>query len=270
MDAVKLKHIMTTRAILYFGINPAIFLCKDAHGSTPLDIAVQQTNTILAELLLQYGPTEQLYIENSVGQTPLELASLKFLPRVMGSIEAPRPKVPDVYVSSQVVSLDSERTAPFDVERQKVEIPKLRSTVDTLVADGHLVYGTKLATELFAFAGRMEEKLAIEVARKDAAKKDSDLKEDDSDIEYPTSYGTTAGMYTLLRDQTAVRPGHRQPVHLTVVQQSVQRSLAEQQYRMASITWSRVTWEWRFDDEEPDPKERIVRLQRRSLLRVFA
>ena len=266
MVAVKGGHTMTTRAILDFGINPTIFLRKDADGSTPLDIAVQKTNTVLAELLLQYGPTEQFYTENSFGQTPLELAGLKFLPRVMGSIAAPRPDAPDVRVSNQVYSLMNKRTAPFDVERQKVEIPKLRATLDALVADGRLVNGTKLATELFAFAGRMEEKLAIEVARKDAAKKDSGVNEDDLDVDDLASHGTTAGMYTLLRDATAVRPGHRQLVHLADVQRFVQRSLAAQQAWTVPRSWDRRTW--KNEEEEPDPeKQRNARLRQRSLFR---
>jgi len=269
MVAVKGGHTMTTRAILDFGINPTIFLRKDADGSTPLDIAVQKTNTVLAELLLQYGPTEQLYTENSVGQTPLELAGLKFLPRVMGSnsIAAPRPDAPDVRVSNQVYSLMNKRTAPFDVEIQKVEIPKLRATLDALVADGRLVNGTKLASELFAFAGRMEEKLAIEVARKDAAKKDSGVKEDDDlDVDDLASHGTTAGMYTLLRDATAVRLGHRQLVHLADVQRFVQRSLAAQQAWTVPRSWDRRAW--KNEEEEPDlEKQRNARLQKRSLFR---
>jgi len=265
--AVKRGHTMTTRAILDFGVNPTIFLRKDADGSTPLHIAAQNTNTVLAELLLQYGPTEQLYTENSVGQTPLEIAGLKFIPRVMGSIEASLPKVPNVDVSGQVQSL--KRTAPFDVEKQKVEIPKLRATLDALVADGRLVYGTKLATELFAFAGRMEEKLAIEVARKDAAK-DSDVKEEDSEVDHLASHGTTAGMYALLRDATAVRSGRRQLVHLADVQRSVQRSLAAQQVTVCTAPLGRGhrTWESKEEPEQPDPeKQRIALLQQRSLFR---
>ena len=270
MMAVKRGHTMTTRAILDFGVNPNIFLRKDADGSTPLHIAVQNTNTVLAELLIQYGPTEQLYTENSVGQTPLEIAGLKFLPRVMGSIEAPLPEVPNVDVSSQVQSL--KRTAPFDVEKQKVEIPKLRATLDGLVADGRLVYGTKLATELFAFAGRMEEKLAMEVARKDAAK-DSDVKEEDSEVDHLVSHSTTAGMYALLRDATAVRSGRRQLVHLADVQRSVQRSLAAQQATVWTAPLScgcghRTRESKKEEPEQPDPeKQRIARLQQRSLLR---
>jgi ankyrin repeat protein len=76
MLAVKREHATTARAILEFGVDPATVLRKDADGSTPLHIAVQNTNTAIVELLLQHGPTEQLYMENSVGQTPLDIASL--------------------------------------------------------------------------------------------------------------------------------------------------------------------------------------------------
>jgi hypothetical protein len=58
----------------------------------------------------------------------------------------------------------------FNVERQKVEIPpKLRATLDALLADGRLVRDSKLATELLAFAGHLEGKLAIDMARESAA-----------------------------------------------------------------------------------------------------
>jgi ankyrin repeat protein len=65
MLAVKHEHASTARVILDFGIDPATVLRKDADGSIPLHIAAQNMNTAIVELLLQYGPTEKLYIENS-------------------------------------------------------------------------------------------------------------------------------------------------------------------------------------------------------------
>ena len=79
MLAVKRECATTARAILDFGVDPAVNLRKDADGSAPLHIAVQNTNMAIVERLLQYGPTEQLY---SVGQTPLVIVSLENLPRV--------------------------------------------------------------------------------------------------------------------------------------------------------------------------------------------
>ena len=261
MVAVKRGYTETTRAILEFGVSPAVFLIKDADGSTPLHITVQNNNTALAEILIQYGPAEQHYIENSVGQTPLEIAGLKFLPRVTGSKEAPRPTEPQANVASQVYNL--KRTAPFDVEKQKVEIPKLRATLNMLVTDSRLVPGTKLATELFAFADRMEEKLAIETARRKDVEKD--VKEDGK-VDPPVALGgTTAGTYVVLRDAVAARPGPRHLVHLVDVHRSVQRSLAQEAKTTIS---SRIQQMWESEEKpkQTDPEwQRIAQLKQRSL-----
>jgi len=153
-------------------------------------------------------------MENSVGQTPLEIAGLKFLPRVTGFNEAPRPTEPEVNVVNQVPSL--KRTTPFDLGKQKVESPKLCTTLNMLVADGRLVPGTKLATELFAFADRMEKKLAIKTAtRKYVAKEAKENNEIDPAI---APCGTTADTYVVLRDAVAARPGPRHLVHSADVQ----------------------------------------------------
>ena len=267
MVAVKRGHTTTTRTILGFGVDPTIFLRKDADGSIPLHIAVQNTNTALAEVLLRYGPTEQLYTENSVGQTPLDIASLKFLPRVTGSVAVPVPNVPQVDVANQVNSLKS--TAPFDVEKQKEEIPKLRATLNLLLADGRLVIGTKLATELLAFASHMEEKLAAEIAKKDAAKKDVEK----DGVDHEASPDTPASTYVLLRDAAAARPGGRRLVHLADVQQSVQRSLV-QQAATSFGNWGHQSVTWGNEEEEPrqaDPEaQRIAQLQQRSLFNFAA
>ena len=245
--------------MLDFGVDPTIFLRKDADGSIPLHIAVQNTNSALVDVLLRYGPTEQLYTENSVGQTPLDTASLKFIPRVTGSVWVPVPSVPQVNVANQVNNLKT--TAPFDVEKQKEEIPKLRATLDLLLADGRLVNGTKLATELLAFANRMEEKLAAEIAKKDAVKNDVEKDE----VDHGASLDTPASTYVLLRDATAARPGGRQLAHLADVQQYVQRSLAQQ----AFVFRADLPVNWGKEEEEPkqaDPEaQRVAQLQQRSL-----
>lgn len=257
--AVKRGHVTTTRAILDFGVKPAIFLRKDVDASTPLHIAAQNANTTLAEILLQYGPTEQLYAENGVGQTPLEIAGLKVLPREIGSVEVPQPSEPRVNIANEVHI--QRASAPFDVEKQKVEIPKLRATLDGLLADGRLVRGAKLTTELFAFADRLEGTLAIEIAKQNAARKVPIPRDDEDD--HVSSHGTTASTYALLRDAAAARPGLRQLVHLADVQRSVQRDLA----RQAEEDLLRSRWTQGSEEpKEADPEEqRITQLKERSL-----
>ena len=259
MLAVKREHASTARVILDFGIDSAIVLRKDADGSTPLHIAAQNTNTAIVELLLQHGPTEQLYMENSVGQTPLDIASLKNLPRVTAPVE---PLQPDANINYQLRIL--KNVAPFDVEKQKVEIPKLRATLDALLADGHLVRDTKLATELLAFASQMEGKLAIEMARKSAAGKDTEGG-DGNHVNPVAPQGTTASTYVLLRDAVAARPGHRQLVHLTDVQHSVKWCLTREAEKPFFASSRRIP---KSDEESKgvDPEEqRIAELKSWSM-----
>ncbi len=264
MLAVKCGCAKTAWAILDFGVNPAVILRKDADGSTPLHIAVQNTNTTIVEVLLQYGPAEHLYMENSVGQTPLDIARLKNLSRVMAPVVVDRPQQPQVNIDYQLRLL--KNVAPFDVEKQKVEIPKLRTTLNALHAEGRLVRDTKLTTELFAFAGYMEGKLAIEIARKANDDMEGDGNEHDlMSLSVPTPQGTTATTYALLRDAVAARLGHRQLVHLMDVQQSVKRCLA-QEAKKAFVTSSRRIPESEEDAKEADPEEqRIAQLKARSL-----
>jgi ankyrin repeat protein len=56
MLAVKRECATTARAILDFRVDPAVILRKDADGSTPLHIAVQNTNTAIVELFSNTVP----------------------------------------------------------------------------------------------------------------------------------------------------------------------------------------------------------------------
>jgi hypothetical protein len=152
-----------------------------------------------------------------------------------------------------------ERTAPFDVEKQKVEIPKLRATLDMLFADGRLVHGSKLAKELLTFAAHMEGKLAIEVARENPAKQDTE----EAEVDHVASQGASMRTYAVLREAAAAHPGSRRLVHLADVQRSVQRNLA----RQALVRWGRRNQESSEGLKDVDPEERyIAQLKARSLL----
>jgi Ankyrin repeats (3 copies) len=261
MLAVKRGHIVTLRTILGFGVNPALCLLKDADGSTPLHIAAQNSNSALVQVLLQHGPAEHAFTENSVGQTPLEISGLKGLPRVMGSTEAPRPTEPNADVTYSLRNIGN--TAPFDLEKKKVQIPKLRVTLDALLADGRLVRGTKLATELLSFAARLERKLAIEVVRKNAAGKD----DEEDDVDPMAQISDPTRTYALLRDAAASHPKRRRLVHLTDVQRSVQRSL-EQQAERSSVSWNQQRQSSDEEPKEADPEEeRLTQLKARSLFK---
>ena len=263
MLAVKRGYFTTVRAILEFGATPAVIVHRDADGSTPLHIAVQNMNTAIVEVLLQYGPMEYHYMENSVGQTPLDIANLKVFPPVTVPVEA-GPREPQVNVDFQLRLL--KNAAPFDVEKQKVEVPKLRATLNALLANGRLIRDTKLAAELLAFAAHLEEKLAIEIANNNAAGKD-DEGGDEVDPVVPQS--TTASTYALLQDAAAARPGRRQLVHLADVQQSVKRCLAREAEKALFRSNLGIPAGKGEESKEADAEEqRIAQLKARSLFRT--
>ncbi|KAH8991545.1 hypothetical protein EDB92DRAFT_2114535 [Lactarius akahatsu] len=248
MLAIKRRNAAIAQVILEFGINPSVLLLRDEDGSTPLHVAVQNADTVIAEVLLKYGPTQLLYTENCVGQTPLDIASLKGLPRVTGSM----PSVPGVGELHHLRTL--KKSPPFNLEKQKIEIPRLRATLDTLLADGLLAEGTTLKTELLTFAKRLEERLAVETARRNAAEKQTE--ESKGKLEP----GTAAHMYFVLRDTAAARPGTRQLVHLADVQRSVRRNLAQQD----EGTLVRCVANEEYKDPDPEV-QRISELKARSL-----
>ena len=227
MLAVKRQYAETARTILEFGIDPAILLLRDVDGSTPLH-AVRKTDVVIAELLLEYGPTEHLFTENCVGQTPLDIASLtslNCLPRGMSQGQS-------AFLMTNIQAHLSSNPHRFKLKIQKREVLKLRATLDTLLSDGSIAPGSKLATELLAFADRMERRLAEETERKEAEEKENKKEkkkgEGDGEIKHTGPRGTTAAMYITLRDAAAARPGLRRLVHLADTQRSVQRNLEQQ------------------------------------------
>jgi hypothetical protein len=257
MLAVK-RQLTTARTILEFGIDPTIFLLRDADGSTPLHAAVQKEDTaVLAELLLKYGPTELLYTENSVGQTPLDIASLKGIPRLTG----PGYPVPsDLPVNPEQYLRTAKMAPPFHVEKQKREIPKMRATLDTLLAEGILAHGTKLTTELLAFA----DSHGGEARRRDRTRECRRERERGGRTGSPHASGSNARTYFALRDAAAARPGRRQLVHLADVQRSVRRNLEQKLDGMPLL--NQLSRAIEDEDKEADPEEkRIAELKARSL-----
>ncbi|KAF8267587.1 hypothetical protein EI94DRAFT_1801491 [Lactarius quietus] len=258
MLAAKRGNVTTARTILEFGIDPAVHLLKDVDGSTPLHVAVQKEDPVLTELLLKYGPTQPLYTENGVGQTPLDVASLKGLLRLSDRwISGPT----DLTLNIEQYLRTPQKAPPFNVEKQKIEIPKLRATLNLLLADGRLVHGSKLTTELLAFADRMERRLAEETARNSAAENQAD----DGELDSPERQGSASRTYFALHEAVEARPGMRQLVHLADVQRSVRRNLA-QQAEGTFVRWSQLSRATDEEDKQADPEDhRIAELKARSL-----
>ncbi|THH17575.1 hypothetical protein EW146_g3245, partial [Bondarzewia mesenterica] len=196
MLATKRGNSASLRSMLEFGVEPSILLLKDEKGSIPLHVAVQEQSPAMTELLIRHTPLEGLYMENGVGQN------------------APRHRFPAV--SEQHQSGLGNVTFPLD--RQEVQVPKLRATLDALLRDGQLKRATKVANALLAFADRMEGKLAAAQAAKKA-------EEDSGNFDPTIPTANVNRTYALVRDAVASRPGARHLVHLLDVQKSVQLNL---------------------------------------------
>lgn len=262
MLAIKRGNASTARTILEFGVDSAVLLLRDVDGSTPLHVATQKGDPVLPELVLKYGPTQLLYTENSVGQMPMDIASLKGFPRLTGGeITGPMDLILNVESDIEQYLRTPQKAPPFNVDKQKIEIQKLRATLNMLLADGRIKHGTKLTTELLAFADRMERRLVEEIALKNAAENHAE----DAELDRPEPQGATTRTYFALRDAAAVRPGTRRLVHLADVQRSVRWNLA-QPAEGTLVRRSQLSPETDEEHNEADPEyRRIAELKARSL-----
>ncbi|KAI0916907.1 hypothetical protein AcW1_007769 [Taiwanofungus camphoratus] len=111
------------------------------------------------------------------------------------------------------------------MDHQEAEIPRLRQTIQALLEEGWSRNGSKLTTELVAFADKMEAKLA----QKKAEAQTETAAKADKLVGFKIDTETDNATETLqnLKRTIAARPGAepRHLVHLHDVHQSVQNSL---------------------------------------------
>ena len=218
MVATKKGWSVSLRAMLEWGMRPSTLLVKDEKGSTPLHVTVQQYYASLTKVILEYIPSEGLYIENGVGQTPLDIITQRYLTTRTGSSNI----MPRMNVLPRPISGLGPPTHPLF--QQEVQVQKLRATLNDLLEDGKLVRNTKLANELLAFADRMESKLTT--AR--PAKEPTNVATEPV-LDPPIPMADLDATYAAICDAVAAVPGHRQLVHLLDVQKSVKVQLRSYQ-----------------------------------------
>ena len=220
MVATKKGWSVSLRAMLEFGMQPSILLVKDEKGSTPLHVAANQYDASLTNVILQYIPAEGLYVENGVGQTPLDIVSQRYLAMRTGNGNSNiMPRMDDL--SRNITGL-GRPTPPL--AQQETQVQKLRTTLNDLLEDGKLVRNTKLANELLAFADRMESKL---VAARSASKPKTVA--DGPELDPSVPLADLDATYAAVLDAVATVPGQRQLVHLLDVQKSVKVQLRSYQ-----------------------------------------
>ncbi|KAK7053725.1 ankyrin repeat protein, partial [Favolaschia claudopus] len=251
--AVKKGSKTAVKLIVEF--SRATALVRDVEGSIPLHSAARAGYLEIIQLLVDAAPSG-LYMENGVGETPLEIARLRDLVERNTSL-AQHHYGNNSYELQQGVQDTPPR---FDIDKLEVELPKYRATLDHLVASGVLNKETKATTDMYAFAEYMEWKL---IAAKAAG--NVEFKGDESQDKYRATLdhlvssgllnmGTKAAtdMYafagligtkanskadeskdkvniakalSIVRGLMGVVDGRRELVHLVDVQTSVQSSL---------------------------------------------
>ncbi|KAH9949864.1 ankyrin [Amylocystis lapponica] len=225
--AVKHKRIDIVQVLLSAKVAP--FLLRDVTGSTVLHIAVKINLAGITEALVAACPDKALYMEDAVGNTPVEIATQSCLfskidhyfcsdsPYLPIGIWHPWP---GLTMRSQ---LELALKDTFELSKQEHEIPRLRATIQALLEEGRLRDGAKLTTELLAFADKMETKLAAKKAKATEEAAEAN----------PAEHTTTTNMQSALRTQKILlkaiteRPGAqvRYLVHVLDVRRSVRSSI---------------------------------------------
>lgn len=165
----------------------------------------------ITSLVGDAGPAEALYMEDGVGNTPLDTATQLWIVAARS------------YTQVNVnVSTLSEETWPYAQEVVEVSVEdakSLKDTVESLRKQGRLRKGTKLFKALSAFADKVEVKAkerATLSPRVDEEQADKPKMQDDLNAGSVLNYLLTA---------LATRPGRRILVHLDDVHRSVNGSL---------------------------------------------
>ncbi|KAI9433880.1 hypothetical protein H4582DRAFT_2081568 [Lactarius indigo] len=129
MLAVKRENAAIARIILEFGIEPGVLLIRDADGSTPLHVAVQNADTTLADVLLKHGPTQLLYTEK-LRRTDATRHCQSEGPSASDRFLWKFPRATELPMNAEHHLRTLQKSPPFNVEKQKIEISKLRATLD--------------------------------------------------------------------------------------------------------------------------------------------
>ncbi|KAJ3987613.1 ankyrin repeat protein [Lentinula detonsa] len=184
---------------------------RNVHGSIPLHIAISKSQAKTVQKLVEASPAKCLFMENGVGNTPLEMSILLDLLGRLKSIDVE--SVPELPTHS--LNIDPPRIV---LEKLQRDVPAIRKTITELSTNGPLKPGDKLTEELSAFARLMETKLA-------------DTKVEAAEVEIPAGEDEwndsedRAETLKIVEKAILARPCQRQLVRLVDVQKSVESHL---------------------------------------------
>ena len=215
---------------------------RDVDGQTTLHAAVKKCYPKITSILLAAADPKGLQMENSVGNTILDIASLNELsPRIQQFSQN------SGYPMTELGINDFNhfyRYSKAYIQQLENELPKLHSILDVLFADGRLKSQTTLATELTKFAKMMGERLSAAKAAEAARAPQPPKEEIVTDVHNPQA--TLSTVLAALKDVTV----SRQLVHLIDVQKSVGADL--EKVNLPCNYWRRQKVEDGLEAEQSD------------------
>jgi hypothetical protein len=192
----------------------------DVDGQTTLNAAVKSFYPQVTSILLAAADPKGLQMEDGVGNTPLDILTLRELSsRIEGFPET------DTMSELEIDGVEPFYRYPEDyIQKLKKELPKLYVILDVLLADGRLKSQTKLAKELIKFASMMKERLSAAEAANTARLTRAPKEEEEASADPKDSYDlekTSSIVVGALKGLTV----NRQLIHLIDVQKSVAADL---------------------------------------------
>lgn len=195
-------------------------LIRNLDGFIPLHLSIHEGLEEITNIIIDASPTEVLHMENGVGETPIEMAQLRAQKAWIAEYRfwAEAQNFPQLNTEPNHDSSRGSRPRSAVLARQKIEVPKLRTTINNLLRNGGLIQGSTLADALGAFADRMEAKLKEE-------EQEEQTRIDDKSADNGMGCHTTPArkaVSQLLKKAVSARPAPRSLVRVIDVQRSVQ------------------------------------------------
>ncbi|KAI0824362.1 ankyrin [Trametes gibbosa] len=213
--AVKRASVPAVRLILQ--IEAPMFTLRDKFGSTAFHVAVKDGHPEIARHVGDAAPVAVLYLEDGVGNTPLEIATQMWLQRATWT---------DVDTSIPAVEECAQALYEYEWAGMRVrsasmaEAKLLKDTVDGLLANGQLRSGHRLTSALVAFSEGLMDK-----AEKEESDRSVVVEEEPTDHAPLLEPRNIMKTLEYVVGAVSARTARRGLVHLDDVHRSVKASL---------------------------------------------
>ncbi|KAJ4472019.1 ankyrin repeat protein [Lentinula aciculospora] len=225
---------------------------RNVYGSIPLHIAIERSHAKTVKKLIEASPAEFLFMENGVGNTPLEISTLLDL---LGRVKSITASVSEL--SEENVNIDPPRITLDTLQR---EVPNLRKRISELTTQGPLKPGDKMSEEFLRFARFMETKLAAAKTEASEMGKENVLDREEKWNDPEDRIATL----NFVKEAILDRPYQRHRVHLVDVQRSVRSHLNNAQSSSNMYPHQMQRRERERDGEGPEVEEDAETMLRNS------